>query len=61
MLSMPGRVTLLGLARWAGAGSSYRTIQRVYYTATPWTPVFWQFFCQFLFQKEDIYLAMNVW
>jgi hypothetical protein len=35
---------MLGLARWAGAGSSYRTIQRVDYTATPWTPVFWQFF-----------------
>lgn len=30
MLSMTGRITMLGLYRWAGDGGSYRTIQRFY-------------------------------
>src|SRR3990172_3229039 len=56
MLSMTGRVTMLGLSRWAGEGGSYRTIQRFYSTVIPWAQVYWQFFCQNLFQKEDVYL-----
>jgi len=28
MLAMTGRVTMLGLSRWAEAGGSYRSIQR---------------------------------
>src|SRR4030067_1080713 len=56
MLSMTGRVTMLGLPRGAGEGGSYRTIQRFYSTIIPWAQVYWQFFCQNLFQKEDIYL-----
>jgi len=56
MLSMTGRVTMLGLSRWAGNGGSYRTVQRFYSTIIPWAQVFWQFFCQYLFQKEDVYL-----
>ncbi|MDR3577867.1 MAG: transposase [Anaerolineaceae bacterium] len=56
MLSMTGRITILGLSRWAGEGSSYRTIQRFYYTAIPWAQVFWQFFSQCLFQKEEVYI-----
>ena len=28
LLAMTGRVTMLGLSRWAGQGGSYRTIQR---------------------------------
>ena len=36
MLAMTGRVTMLGLVRWAGKGGSYRSIQRFYYTAIPW-------------------------
>jgi hypothetical protein len=56
MLAMTGRVTMLGLARWAGAGGSYRTIQRFYYTAIPWAQVFWQFFVQPLFRKAEVYI-----
>lgn len=56
MLAMTGRVTMLGLARWAGKGGSYRTIQRFYNTAIPWAQVFWQFFSQYLFQKGSIYI-----
>ena len=56
MLAMTGRVTMLGQARWAGKGGSYRTIQRFYKTAIPWAQVFWQFFSQHLFQKEEVYI-----
>jgi putative transposase len=56
MLSISGRITMLGLSRWAGEGGSYRTIQRFYATAIPWAQVMWQFFCQTLFHKEEIYI-----
>jgi putative transposase len=56
MLSMTGRVTMLGLSRWTGAGGSYRTIQRFYSTVIPWAQVLWQFFCQTLYQKEEVYI-----
>jgi putative transposase len=32
MLVMTGRVTMLGMSRWAGKGGSYRTVQRFFYT-----------------------------
>lgn len=56
MLAMTGRVTMLGLSRWAGEGGSYRTVQRFYNTAIPWAQVFWQFFSQHLWRKEEIYI-----
>ena len=56
ILSMTGRVTMLGLARWAGKGGKYRTIQRFYHTGIPWGQVFWQFFRQHLFQKGSVYI-----
>lgn len=56
MLAMTGRVTMLGLSRWAGAGGSYRTIQRWYMTALPWAQLFWQFFSQYLWQKDAAYI-----
>ncbi len=40
ILSMTGRVTMLGLSRWAEAGGSYRSIQRFYHTVIPWAQVF---------------------
>jgi hypothetical protein len=55
-LAMTGRVTMLGLSRWAGEGGSYRTIQRFYNTTIPWAQVFWQFFSQSLLQKESVYI-----
>jgi len=41
MSVMTGRVTMLGLSRWAGAGGSYRTIQRFFATVIPWATLFW--------------------
>ena len=56
LLAMTGRITMLGLSRWAGEGGSYRTIQRFYQTAIPWAQLFWQFFSKSLWQKEDVYI-----
>jgi len=56
MLVMTGRVTMLGISRWAGKGGSYRTVQRFFYTAMPWALLFWQFFRQHLHRPEDTYL-----
>lgn len=56
MLAMTGRVTMLGLSRWAGEGGSYRTIQRFYKTVIPWAEVFWQLFRHSLFQKDRVYI-----
>jgi putative transposase len=36
MLVMTGRVTMRGIARWAGTGGSYRTVQRWFAPALPW-------------------------
>ena len=56
MLAMTGRVTMLGISRWAGKGGSYRTVQRFFHTAIPWAMVFWQFFRHWVFNPQDVYL-----
>jgi DDE superfamily endonuclease len=53
---MTGRVTMLGLARWAGQGGSYRTVQRFFSTVLPWAMLFWVFFRQHLYCPADVYL-----
>jgi len=56
MIAMTGRVTMLGISRWAGTGGSYRSVQRFFYTNIPWAKVFWDFFRKHLLDKEDTYL-----
>lgn len=56
LLSMSGRVTMLGISRWAGRGGSYRTVQRFFSTVLPWGVVFRVFFRTHLFDPEDVYL-----
>jgi putative transposase len=56
LFAMTGRVTMLGISRWAGTGGSYRTIQRWFYTISPWTQVLVCFFHQHLFQPNAIYI-----
>jgi len=56
LLTMTGRVTMRGLARWAGEGGSYRTVQRVFATVLPWASMFWLFFRTQCFDPEDVYL-----
>jgi len=38
---MTGRLTLLGMSRWAGKGGSSRTIQRWFATGIPWGRLWW--------------------
>ena len=59
MLSMTGRVTMLGLSRWAGKGGSYRTVQRFFNAAIPWSQVFRKFFEQHLYRPEGEYFLVG--
>jgi putative transposase len=56
LLVMTGRVTMLGLSRWAGQGGSYRTVQRFFSTVLPWATLFWVFFRQHLYRPGDVYV-----
>jgi len=55
MIAMTGRVTMLGLSRWAGKGGSYRTIQRFFNTIIPWPQVFKLFFEAHLNEADGEY------
>src|SRR5215467_6197864 len=59
MLVMTGRVTMLGLSRWAGKGGSYRTVQRFFATVIPWGILFWVFFRQHIYRANDVYLLVG--
>jgi putative transposase len=53
LLVMTGRITMLGLARWAGKGGSSRTVQRLFSTVLPWAMLFWVFFRHHLHCPAD--------
>jgi len=57
LLVMTGRITMLGMSRWAGKGGSYRTIQRFFATVIPWGLLFWVFFRHHLYCPGDVYLV----
>jgi hypothetical protein len=59
MLVMPGRVTLLGLSRWAGKGGSDRTGQRFFSTVIPWATRFWGCFRQHGYRPGEVYLLVG--
>jgi len=54
---MTGRITMLGMSRWAGQGGSYRTIQRFFATVIPWGLLFWVSFRRHLYCPGDVYLV----
>jgi hypothetical protein len=54
---MTGRITMLGISRWAGKGGSYRTIQRFFATVIPWGILFWVFFRHHLYSSAAVYLV----
>src|SRR5256886_11421620 len=56
MLGMTGRVTMLGLSRWAGTGGSYRTVPRFFSTVLPWATLFEGCFRQHGYRCEDVSL-----
>jgi len=57
MLVISGRITMLGLSRWADKGGSYRTIQRWYHTKLSWEALHWLFFVGCLLQKHEYIIA----
>jgi len=58
MLSMTGRVTMLGLSRWTRTGGSYRTIQRFFHTPLPWAAILWVFVrTQVITPGDDVLLV----
>jgi len=59
MLSMTGRVTMLGISRWAGKGGRYRTVQRFFNESIPWPQVFSCFFEQHLYNPESEYFLVG--
>jgi putative transposase len=56
LLTLTGRVTMLGIARWGERGTSYRTVQRFFHASVPWLQVGWRFFQQHLWEADDTYL-----
>jgi len=59
MLTMSGRVTMLGISRWAGQGGSYRTVQRLFATKLPWPRMFWEFFRCHCWHSTNSYLLVG--
>lgn len=59
MLSMTGRVTMLGIAPWAGRGGSYRCVQRFFNANIPWTEVIVKFFGQHLYWPAGEYFLVG--
>ena len=59
IMTMTGRVTMLGISRWTDKGGSYRTVQRFFQTIIPWSLLFWVFFHSHLYNPEDVYFLVG--
>jgi putative transposase len=59
VLSMTGRVTMLGISRWTDQGGSYRTVQRFFHGSLKWLEVAWTFFQTFLYNPTYTYLLVG--
>src|ERR687885_572071 len=57
LLVMTGRITMLGMSRWAGKGGSYRTIQRFFATVLPGGLLLWVFFRHPVYCPDDVSLV----
>lgn len=56
VFSLTGRVTMLGISRWAEKGGSYRTVQRFFATAFLWTALHIKFVESHLFNPWHEYI-----
>ena len=56
LLAMTGRVTMLGISRWADKGGSYRTVQRFFNTKIDWDKVHWFFVRHWFIALNDVYI-----
>jgi len=57
LLVMTGRVTMLGISRWANKGGSYRTVQRFFAKDIPWHSLNWAIASTYLKQSGVIVIA----
>ena len=57
MLVMTGRITMLGLSRWAGTGGRYRTMQRFVSTGIPWATLLGVCLRHHVSRPEDVSLV----
>src|SRR5258707_11011294 len=56
LLSMTGRVTMLGLSRWSEGGGSYRTLQRWFQTPLEWGVLLWAIIRTHFLDPQGVYL-----
>ncbi len=56
ILSMSGRVTMLGISRWTEKGGSYRTVNRFFASELEWAAIKIKFFETHLFNPEQEYI-----
>lgn len=56
LLTMTGRVTMVGISRWGEPGGSYRTVQRWFGKTLPWATMGWLFVRQHLLRAEHEYV-----
>jgi len=56
ILSMTGRITMLGISRWTDKGGSYRTVQRFFNTTISWCTLNWVFIRHHLLDRDDVIL-----
>ena len=59
ILSMTGRVTMLGLSRWTEKGGSYRTVQRFFKEKIDWLRLRWQLIKQHVQEAKGIWLLIG--
>lgn len=59
LLSLSGRVTMLGISRWTEGKGSYRTVQRFYNTHISWGMVQWVFFRSYMYKASQTYLLIG--
>ncbi len=57
LLAMSGRVTMLGISRWAGEGGSYRTVQRFFNTPIAWAKVHWCLIRHCFLSSDDVFIT----
>jgi DDE superfamily endonuclease len=56
VLAMSGKVTQLGIARWAEPGGSYRSVQRFFHTPLVWLQIHWALVSTHLLTDGDTWL-----
>jgi len=56
MLSMSGRVTMLGLSRWTEGGGSYRSVQRFFQEQIEWAELQWLLLTSHVIKADRRYL-----